>query len=631
MIKNSIFKKIGASIALLVVAFLGSIVINSHINNALSATIPLPVASFSTSLTSGITSTATSMTLVSITSDDGVTLTNGATYGFVIDEGSASEEYVIGTLNTADNTVTGMTRGVSTLTGNTAVTTLQKTHRRGASVKITDHPVLTVLTRVVNGTETLPNALTYASGVGPINSSDITDKEYVLSVVSGGSVSFEKVVVAGTAGETIAAGNVVYLKASDGYWWKADADDLATLDGVQLGIAQGSGTASNAISNGVLLRGLDANNTGTAGSSVYISNTAGGVSTSAGTNSRIIGQYKPSSGGLYFDPVYSQTVTVREKAAISGGSTFGTPSSTNKFITQEYNSSATGLPTIQTFTAQSTTHGDNTTRYDITNPSGTTFRYTYDTVGTDPGITDVTFPIGSHVLIESTVLNSNNTGYFAVTGSGTRYFEVTNASGVAENDKVITDGYVRKATAQTYTKPANVKYIKVELQGGGAGGQGAGVNSNFTGVSGGSGAYAQKQYATASLSATETIYVGLGGYSESGNSTSGKRAGSPSIFKSVSAGGASTYIGGTATGGDINISGQTVPSQTTSGASTIFSHDGGHSMFGWGARGVSSDNTGIDASAYGAGGSASAMDSSSSGGPGGNGADGIIIITEYYS
>jgi hypothetical protein len=41
--------------------------------------------------------------------------------------------------------------------------------------------------------------------------------------------------------------------------------------------------------------------------------------------------------------------TSDEKAALAGGSTFGTPSTTNKFITQEYNSSATGLPVVRTY------------------------------------------------------------------------------------------------------------------------------------------------------------------------------------------------------------------------------------------------------------------------------------------
>lgn len=46
--------------------------------------------------------------------------------------------------------------------------------------------------------------------------------------------------------------------------------------------------------------------------------------------------------------------TQAENDAAAGGATFGTPSSTNKFLTQNYNASATGVPTIQTFTASGT-------------------------------------------------------------------------------------------------------------------------------------------------------------------------------------------------------------------------------------------------------------------------------------
>lgn len=83
------------------------------------------------------------------------------------------------------------------------------------------------------------------------------------------------------------------------------------------------------------------------------------------------------------------------------------------------------------------TGGSDATRYDITNPSGTTFRYTYDGTGTNPNITAVNYPIGARVKIQNTDFNNNNEGTFIITGSGNNYFEVTNASGVTENDIVI--------------------------------------------------------------------------------------------------------------------------------------------------------------------------------------------------
>lgn len=110
-------------------------------------------------------------------------------------------------------------------------------------------------------------------------------------------------VVAGLCGENVVAGNGVYLK-NDGKWWKWDADISTTLDGMQLGIAQGAGTANGAITGGVLRKGLDTHQSGlVAGTEYLVSNTAGAISSSAGTYPRKIGVAR-SATNLYFDPDY---------------------------------------------------------------------------------------------------------------------------------------------------------------------------------------------------------------------------------------------------------------------------------------------------------------------------------------
>lgn len=88
------------------------------------------------------------------------------------------------------------------------------------------------------------------------------------------------------------------------------------------------------------------------------------------------------------------------------------------------------------------TIGDSTTQFDITNPAGTTFRYTYDSTGTNPSITAATVPVGSYILIGAQNFNASNNGLFVVTGAGSNYFEVTNASGVVESNKTIGTGYI---------------------------------------------------------------------------------------------------------------------------------------------------------------------------------------------
>lgn len=92
--------------------------------------------------------------------------------------------------------------------------------------------------------------------------------------------------------------------------------------------------------------------------------------------------------------------------------------------------------------------GGATTEFTITNPTGTTFRYTWTTVGTDPVITAITFPIGVKLYIKGQNFNAGNNGVFTITGSGANYFEVTNAAGVAEATKTIGTGFLTMYPSQ---------------------------------------------------------------------------------------------------------------------------------------------------------------------------------------
>src|SRR3989304_2253709 len=68
---------------------------DAQIDETLGLAIPSVVAVFETSLASSLSAAGTSMTLVSGTTKDGTTLSGS--YGFVIDEGTASEEFVTAT------------------------------------------------------------------------------------------------------------------------------------------------------------------------------------------------------------------------------------------------------------------------------------------------------------------------------------------------------------------------------------------------------------------------------------------------------------------------------------------------------------------------------------------------------
>lgn len=184
--KQGITTKIIAGLIALLLAvsgFLGGISYVYTTQTQLGTTIPIVVALFETSLASKITSTATSMTLITGTDKEGNSLSG--TYGFVIDEGTASEEFV--TASCTATACSSLARGISVVTGNTEITALKKSHRRGASVKISNHPQLAVISRILNGDETIPNIISYASQPTFTGNEEIPTKKYVDDTVSAGA------------------------------------------------------------------------------------------------------------------------------------------------------------------------------------------------------------------------------------------------------------------------------------------------------------------------------------------------------------------------------------------------------------------------------------------------------------
>lgn len=186
-----------------------------------------------------------------------------------------------------------------------------------------------------------------------------------------------------------------------------------------------------------------------------------GFLTSAGNDGKLQYRYENSSGvvswrdlltGLSsvsynFTPFWSIEESLRVILFVKGESEI-----------QEWNGAITTFAsaTSNTLTKQGTdtwldtgfysktfsTVGSSSTQFDITNPSGTTFRYTWDGTGTTPSISSSTFPVGSYVLISAQNFNAANNGIFLVTAVGTDYFEVTNASGVVESNKTIGSGFI---------------------------------------------------------------------------------------------------------------------------------------------------------------------------------------------
>jgi len=332
-------------------------------------------ADLNTSLASAVSVGATTATLSSATNADGDTLITGK-YGFTIDGGNSAKEFIV-----CDLVGTALTNIISIDLQGTSTTGFANYHRIGATVTITDWAILQRIYNNLTGTVGFNSATPIKYDAEPSYADPLTipTVQYVLDTVNGGTVTFNRQIITGDAGENIAAGDWVYLNTTDGEWYKTDADDTAKCLNVQIGKAIGTGTNGNPIDGGIFVSGTETVGTYVAGTTYYIGNTAGELATSAGTNSVVVG-VGDANGDLILRKASPSMVDAQQ-----GGSTFGSPSTTNKFITQSYNSSATGIPVVNAY--KTLGYGTSTSQFDITNPAGTTFRYTWDGGGTDPGIT----------------------------------------------------------------------------------------------------------------------------------------------------------------------------------------------------------------------------------------------------
>lgn len=264
---------------------------------SLAAALPKQDALIDTYLASGIDDDDTSMTLADGESRDGETLTGR--YCFTVDVGTPSLEYICGTAS--GTAVTSLERGVKVSNPNATSSDLAFSHRRFAPVQVTDFPFNQLVQRQLSGTDAIEGVLSYEAGITPTGSNHLTDVEYVLGAISGTStVSFDRNIVTGNAGETVSAGNLIYFKASDQEWYRVDTDTPSAFRDRQVGIAQGSGTNGNAITGGILLQGMDTNQSGlTAGSTYFASASVGGISTTRST--LLVGEAKTTTS-LYFNP-----------------------------------------------------------------------------------------------------------------------------------------------------------------------------------------------------------------------------------------------------------------------------------------------------------------------------------------
>ena len=212
------------------------------------------------------------------------------------------------------------------------------------------------------------------------------------------------------------------------------------------------------------------------------------------------------------------------------------------------------------------------------------------------------------------------------------------------------------ASDSAWAPSAGVRAIRFRAIGGGGGG--GGTSGGGTGAAnagaGGGGGYCEKLVTT--IDATYNITIGAGGSGGAAGNNNGSAGGDTTIVGSVgpgtnvnmsangggfgqgmaqSTGNATTGrgTGGTATGGDINIVGSDGSiGRVLGGESVRLTRSGaGGAGLGGGDRSdpTNATTTGANGRAYGGGGTG-AKQNTSTNQSGGDGADGVVIVEEYF-
>lgn len=161
-------------------------------------------------------------------------------------------------------------------------------------------PVLIVLE---NASKALLNNFRGMEIIDPPNYDDIDIVTMDINNTLGTNLSYSGLIETGTVGENVVFGDVLYLKFSDGKWWKAKADAYATTPAQRMALASISANASGTL----LIQGnVRYDSWSLAANKVYLSAaTAGAITTTipstTGNQIQVLGTVKTSTK-LYFKP-----------------------------------------------------------------------------------------------------------------------------------------------------------------------------------------------------------------------------------------------------------------------------------------------------------------------------------------
>lgn len=249
-------------------------------------------------------------------------------------------------------TLTGVVRGLAKKYPFTTDSTYKVAHSGQSQFILSDAPQVFKKYGTLANDEDITG---YWTGLPPVSAYGLVTRDYMLALINGGAITNAQVNVSGTAGETFAAGAPVYLKVSDGRWWKLLGNDsqMASVQNVQIGIAISAGTAAASIASGVAILGQVTNLSGLTANSLYYISDTGTLATTPGTYSIPVG-IATSTSALFFYPKNANIPTPNEKAAM--GTITVAPSTSNKFLTQnELGASAPlTIPLGESFTGATT-------------------------------------------------------------------------------------------------------------------------------------------------------------------------------------------------------------------------------------------------------------------------------------
>lgn len=274
----------------------------------------------------GVNATATTIQLTSLKTADGrnITMSMFGAIGYAaIDPQTVAKLEDISFTGITQNSngtalLTGVTRGMDFVTPYAGTASLGTAHSGGATFILTN-------TAGYYGNQFAfinnPNVFTdYNTFLTPIAGSNPATKSYVDNLVSGGTITSTSVIAPGTAGETVVAGNLLYLNTADARWYKAATTIPGSINDAVTALAQGAGTSGSTIAGGVLLKGLDTNQSGlTTGANYFTTSVAGTIGTA--TTSKAVGKARNTTS-IYFDQYFTGYASTGANNSFSGTNTF---------------------------------------------------------------------------------------------------------------------------------------------------------------------------------------------------------------------------------------------------------------------------------------------------------------------